>query len=90
MSGSELPEIVGYRGMAQMLGVGKRAPAVWRQRGQLPPPDYPEINGAPAWNRWTVIQWAVETDRAFRLVHEVDRRTAIDLGAEIEPAGVAS
>lgn len=74
-----LDQVVGYSGMAEMLGVGRRAPAVWRQRNQLPEPDFEAINGGPAWWRSTVIRWAVKTNRARRLVHEADQALAAEL-----------
>lgn len=76
-----LDAVVGYRGMAEMLGVGSRAPAVWRQRKQLPVPDFEEINGSPAWYRTTVIRWAVDTGRCERLVHASDRAMAERVGS---------
>jgi hypothetical protein len=71
-------------GKAEMAGddglfdVQPRTPHVWRDRGELPPPDNEgaPVNGSDAWKRSTLLLWAVQTGRVPLLRSELDREDA--------------
>jgi hypothetical protein len=52
---SELPHFLRLR--------SPRTASAWQQRGLLPEPDYPSVNGSPAWRRLTILRWIAQTDR---------------------------
>jgi hypothetical protein len=53
-----MPEI------AALLGVSLSTVHQWRyKRELLPPPDYDLVNGAPAWERRSIVVWAGDTGR---------------------------
>jgi hypothetical protein len=61
---------VGAVEIAARLGVEDRTVHMWRYRTKtgemavpLPPPDYVEVNGSPAWEWETILRWAGETGR---------------------------
>ena len=55
-------DIVDLRGIARLLKVSKHTPNQWRQRGLLPPTDFPELL-RPVWRKTTIIRWAQDTGR---------------------------
>lgn len=77
-------------GKAEMGGEGglfcvkARTVHVWRDRGQLPPPDNDgsPVNGSAAWRRSTLLRWAVETGRVDELRSPSDQSEAKRLHAE--------
>jgi hypothetical protein len=54
---------VGALEMSERLGVKDRSIHMMRRRGQLPEPDYGQVNGSRAWEWGTVLWWAGETGR---------------------------
>lgn len=62
-----------YLARAQIVGMSElpgflrlaspRTASAWQQRKKLPPPDYPSVNGSPAWRRLTIIRWAAATGK---------------------------
>lgn len=56
----EMP--LGLSEIAQLCGVSRRTPEVWRARGVLPEPDG-MVSGSPLWWRETVTTWATATGR---------------------------
>lgn len=59
----ECGDPVGVLEMAERLGIQDRSVHMIRRRGQLPPPDYEQVNGSRAWEWSTILWWAGETDR---------------------------
>lgn len=57
------PRPVGKRELADLLGVNRGTPQLWKQRGLLPPADWPSVNGSEAWALDTVLVWAARTGR---------------------------
>lgn len=55
-------DVVDLRGIADLLVVSRTTPSVWRQRGVLPDPDFPELQ-RPLWKRDTIITWARNSGR---------------------------
>lgn len=53
---------LGPKEVAEFLGVKRPTVQQWNFRHVLPPPDY-SVNGAPAWERRTIAQWARDTGR---------------------------
>lgn len=53
---------LGPKELAEFLGVKRATVQQWRFRQVLPAEDY-RINGGPAWERQTIIEWAIETGR---------------------------
>ena len=49
--------------IGKFLNVGPRTVHAWRHRGVMPDPDYPAVNGHPAWRSDTVRSWAIATGR---------------------------
>lgn len=49
-----------------LFAVAPRTPHVWRDRGELPPPDE-QVNAGDAWSRETILLWAVRTGRVKRI-----------------------
>lgn len=56
-------KVLGRLEIAQLLEVDSRTPHMWMSRKLLPDPDHPSVNGSPAWDRDTVIEWAIKTGR---------------------------
>lgn len=56
-------QVLGRIEIAELLDVDQRTPHAWYQRDLLPPPDHGSVNGSPAWNRDTIVRWAVITGR---------------------------
>jgi hypothetical protein len=54
---------IGISELAEMFGVKPSTVHMWRYRDQMPEPDYPAINGHPAWDRSVIIAWAFDTGR---------------------------
>lgn len=54
---------VGVLEMAGRLGIQDRSIHMIRRRGQLPRPDYDNVNGSRAWEWSTILWWAGETGR---------------------------
>ncbi len=61
--------------------VKPRTVHVWRDRGQLPPPDNDgqTVNGSAAWRKSTLLLWAVETGRIDDLRSPGDQAKAREL-----------
>jgi len=59
----ECGDPVGVLEMAKRLGIQDRSVHMIRRRGQLPRPDYEQVNGSRAWEWSTILWWAGETDR---------------------------
>ena len=59
----ECGDPVGVLEMATRLGIQDRSVHMIRRRGQLPRPDYEQVNGSRAWEWSTILWWAGETDR---------------------------
>lgn len=57
------PLVLGRVEIAKLLEVDTRTPHAWSARGRLPEPDYEAVNAGPAWDRATIIEWAVRTGR---------------------------
>lgn len=53
---------VGIAEIAVLLGVERRTVDAWRYRRILPPPDF-TVGLRPAWERASIVRWAVETGR---------------------------
>lgn len=53
---------VGEWEIADLLGVKRHTVKQWRFRGLLPRPEY-VVNRSPAWSRYQIIAWAIETGR---------------------------
>lgn len=49
---------VGPIEIAPRLGVDKRTVDKWLEKGLMPDPDYPSVNGLRAWEWRTVLRWA--------------------------------
>lgn len=49
--------------IAALLDVSPRTVHAWSWRGLLPPPDFPAVNGHPAWRNDTIESWAIATGR---------------------------
>jgi len=54
---------VGVQEISQRLGVQDRSVHMIARRGQMPKPDYEQINGSRAWEWSTILWWAGETNR---------------------------
>ena len=54
---------VGVAEIAERLDVRDRSVHKMIQRGRLPTPDYPTVNGSRAWNWRKILWWAGETRR---------------------------
>lgn len=55
--------VLGRIEIANLLKVDTRTPSAWTARGLMPPPDHAAVNGNPAWDRTTIINWAAKTGR---------------------------
>lgn len=53
---------VGLMEIADRLGVDRKTPVRWRQRGVFPEPRW-TVSGAPAWNWPDIEEWARKTGR---------------------------
>lgn len=53
---------MGPRELAEFLGVKRATVQQWSFRGVLPERDY-TVGGFPAWEKSTVIEWAIKTGR---------------------------
>lgn len=49
--------------IADLLEVKRGTVRIWIFREVFPKPDYPSVNGMPAWRRSTVLRWAERTGR---------------------------
>lgn len=56
---------VGVALVAVGCGVARTTPGIWRQRGEMPAPDLPEIAGEPIWWASTMALWAGDTGRVW-------------------------
>ena len=56
-------DVVGTPEIASRVGVTTKTVRTWRTRGVFPDPDYPDINGLPAWTWPTVLTWLGQTGR---------------------------
>lgn len=56
-------EPVGVPEIVTRLGVERDTGYKWKSRGVLPPPDYGEVNGLPAWKWTTILRWAGDSGR---------------------------
>lgn len=57
------PQPVGKKEVAQFADVKLRTVHTWRQRKNLPEPDYPSVNGSGAWELATIALWMARTGR---------------------------
>lgn len=57
-------ELLGIQELAELFGKPTNTVRQWRQRGQLPPPDY-MVSGTPIWERSTIDAWD-DGPRAYR------------------------
>lgn len=57
-------EPMGAQEVADYLGVKRGTVHQWQHRKVFPAADWDSVNGAPAWNKATVIGWAVATGRS--------------------------
>ncbi len=57
---SDLPELMGVKGIAELFGVSLSTPRVWRARGKLPPPTILIDGEHAAWDRETIGWWIEE------------------------------
>lgn len=92
----EVSDPVGVIEIADRLGVLDRSVHKMIQRGRLPEPDYPTVNGSRAWEWPTILWWAGETRRlsgeelrdeyrrTFRLEPPVSRKRT-PKGATVRP-----
>lgn len=61
-------QVIGVSELGAFLRVAHQQ-TVWKWKGgkgrsrQLPPPDFPSVNGNEAWRRLTVVRWAAHTGR---------------------------
>ncbi len=58
-------DVVGEREIASRLSVQPQTVHQWRQRGQLPEPDW-TVSGQPAWDWDRLCHWARETRAPLR------------------------
>lgn len=56
-------KVLGRVEIADLLKVDTRTPHAWAARKLLPVPDHAAVNGGPAWDRATMINWAAKTGR---------------------------
>lgn len=54
--------VLGRGEVAKLLEVDTRTPHAWFSRGLMPAPDH-TVNNGPAWDRATIVAWAVRTGR---------------------------
>lgn len=84
---------VGALEISQRLGVQDRSVHMIARRGQMPKPDYEQINGSRAWEWTTILWWAGETDRlrSKKLIKEYTTKFGVeppDRTANRTPPGV--
>lgn len=58
---------VGMGEFAAMFNIHRRTIHAWHRRDALPDAEYEAVNGCRAWERWTVLDWALSTGRVDRL-----------------------
>lgn len=56
--------LVGIIEIAQMLSVRRGTIDAWRNRGQLPEPEW-VVSGTPIWRAETIGAWAASTGRSL-------------------------
>ncbi len=74
-------DLVGLTDIPELLGIARQTARQWRTRGVLPEPQA-VVSGSPAWERRTIIDWALETRR-------IDRNRASQLRAASREAARA-
>jgi hypothetical protein len=77
----EPPRVVGAVEIADLMKVKLQTVHAWKQRDQLPPPDYESVNGYSAWLYDTILHWAGQTGRLNKSRHRklvADYRTRYD------------
>lgn len=74
-------DLVGLADIPPMLGIARQTARQWRSRGILPE-EQAVVSGTPAWERSTIIDWALETRR-------IDRGRATELRAAARAEQVA-
>ena len=52
-----IPELVGMRGIAELLGVSPSTPRQWKARGQLPPPTMVIDGTFAVWTVESILEW---------------------------------
>lgn len=72
-------EVLGVSELPAFLGVAKPTVYGWTYRNQLPPPDFPTVNGFRAWRRTTIVRWAAQSGRLPNWLRSE--------GAKFEPPG---
>lgn len=75
-------EPVGKMEIAARLGCKVKTVHTWQLRKIMPPPDYPSVNGTPAWEWSTILLWAGQTGhiqdpKARRQYRRVTGETAV-------------
>ena len=55
-------DLVGLADIPPLLGIAQQTARQWRQRGLLPE-EQAVVSGTPAWERTTIIDWALESGR---------------------------
>lgn len=66
-------DLVGLADIPPMLGIAQQTARQWRRRGILPE-EQATVSGTPAWERRTIIEWALAT-------HRIDRSRVRELRA---------
>lgn len=56
-------DVLGVSELCLFLDVKRSTVHVWGYRDQLPPEDWPSINGFRAWKRESIVKWAAQTGR---------------------------
>lgn len=56
-------QVYGRLEMADLFEVDSRTGHAWYHRKLLPPPDHEAVNGGPAWDRSTLVEWGARTGR---------------------------
>lgn len=81
-------ELLDLAGIAKLLKVRHKTPNTWRQRGLLPPVDFPGIR-TPLWKRATIVKWALVSGRLtgelaaeLRAKQETGRTSSLSQGGD--------
>ena len=53
-------DLIGLKEIAELLGVARQTPRIWRHRGILPEPAA-ELSSGPVWYRSTILEWSQRT-----------------------------
>lgn len=61
----DCPTPLGYKEIAELLGVKNNTVNMWNWKKLMPEPDHLTINGHPAYDPETIVVWAAETGRLY-------------------------